>query len=214
MDHNAQTRPRTVTLDAEQTNIVLGALYARKVELKHYLSSYSDVEHGPEPTDLCCKAHRMRFERRAQERASLEANQRDVVALIEPLETEGSGGSKPFEPPEPTGVDLERITLVYRSEVGEEYDQSLSDITSVGMLIDPDTGDDLELVSARLEPEEPHGHHWINILPREIAAVMLDRGGDDRSVRAAQWLAGHENDDRVWEVLGETIDRLTDIANG
>lgn len=152
----------------------------------------------------------MRFQRRAQERASLEASQRDVVALIEPLETEGSRGSEPFEP---TGVDLERITLVYRSEVGEEYDQSLSDITSVGTLIDPDTGDDLELVSARLEPEEPHGHHWINSLPREIAAVMLDRG-DDRSVRAAQWLAGHENDDRVWEVLGETIDRLTDIANG
>ena len=210
MDHDAQTRPRTVTLDAEQTNIVLGSLYARKVELKHNLSSYSDVEHGPEPTDLCCQAHRMRFERRAQERASLEASQRDVVALIEPLETEGSRGSEPFEP---TGVDLERITLVYRSEVGEEYDQSLSDITSVGTLIDPDTGDDLELVSARLEPEEPHGHHWINSLPREIAAVMLDRG-DDRSVRAAQWLAGHENDDRVWEVLGETIDRLTDVANG
>lgn len=39
MDHDAQTRLHTITLDAEQTNIVLGALYAQKVELKHNLSS-------------------------------------------------------------------------------------------------------------------------------------------------------------------------------
>lgn len=46
--------------------------------------------------------------------------------------------------------NLNRVTLVYQDTDGTEYTQPLGDITDVGTLIDPLTGDDLELVGARI----------------------------------------------------------------
>lgn len=38
------------------------------------------------------------------------------------------------------------VILVYVDVLGTEYRQSAADIVEVGTLIDPDTGDDMELV--------------------------------------------------------------------
>lgn len=43
-------------------------------------------------------------------------------------------------------LDMNKVTLVYVSEDGTEYYQPVSDITSSGTLIDPETGDDMELI--------------------------------------------------------------------
>lgn len=48
--------------------------------------------------------------------------------------------------------DPENVFLIYVSEAGEELSQPASDIVYVGTLIDPDTGDDLEVV--RVEVRE------------------------------------------------------------
>lgn len=45
-------------------------------------------------------------------------------------------------------VDLDHVTLLYCSESSQYYEQPLNDLTSAGTLIDPETGDDLDLVAA------------------------------------------------------------------
>ncbi|MDR0592606.1 MAG: hypothetical protein LBG60_04975 [Bifidobacteriaceae bacterium] len=45
-----------------------------------------------------------------------------------------------------TSFPLGDITLVYRSPAGEIFHQPVSDITECGTLIDPETGDDMDLV--------------------------------------------------------------------
>lgn len=47
-------------------------------------------------------------------------------------------------------VELSRVTLVYQDAAGVIHEQPVADITSAGTLIDPDTGEDLELVSVRV----------------------------------------------------------------
>lgn len=47
---------------------------------------------------------------------------------------------------------LRDVTLVYVDKNGNKHEQSLADLTDVGTLIDPDDGDDLELVSAKISP--------------------------------------------------------------
>lgn len=54
----------------------------------------------------------------------------------------------------PTGetkriFNLDEITLVYISEDGQLYYQNASDLPESGTLIDPETGDDLELLGAQ-----------------------------------------------------------------
>ena len=45
---------------------------------------------------------------------------------------------------------LDSMHIVYTDEKGHLYDQSLSDLPDVGTLIDPDTGDDMEIVGYKL----------------------------------------------------------------
>lgn len=45
--------------------------------------------------------------------------------------------------------NLDEITLVYISEDGQLYYQNVSDLPDSGTLIDPETGDDLELLGAQ-----------------------------------------------------------------
>lgn len=52
---------------------------------------------------------------------------------------------------------------------------------------------------------------WSNTVPREVAGVLQDREDAD-SVAAARWLAKHENDDAVWDILGRAVDELTELA--
>lgn len=49
---------------------------------------------------------------------------------------------------------LDEIALVYRDTRGVEHTQPLADITESGTLIDPHTGDDLELSHALIHPAQ------------------------------------------------------------
>lgn len=46
--------------------------------------------------------------------------------------------------------NLDSMIIVYTDENGHLYDQLLSDLPDVGTLIDPDTGDDMEIVGYKL----------------------------------------------------------------
>lgn len=46
--------------------------------------------------------------------------------------------------------NLDSMRIVYTDEKGHLYDQLLSDLPDVGTLIDPDTGDDMEIVGYKL----------------------------------------------------------------
>lgn len=50
--------------------------------------------------------------------------------------------------------ELTDLVLVYRGKNGTEYEQPLADIQEVGTLIDPDDGDDLELIGWRFATAE------------------------------------------------------------
>lgn len=47
-----------------------------------------------------------------------------------------------------TRIDPGLVTLVWRDRLGREYDQRLTDLPETGTLIDPDTGEDLNLAGA------------------------------------------------------------------
>ena len=44
------------------------------------------------------------------------------------------------------GVKPEKVVLWYRDENGGLHSQSVADLVDVGTLIDPETGDDMEIV--------------------------------------------------------------------
>lgn len=52
---------------------------------------------------------------------------------------------------------------------------------------------------------------WDNSVPRALAEALDDRE-DDESCGAARWLAEHENDDYVWDLIGKLLDRITELA--
>lgn len=49
--------------------------------------------------------------------------------------------------------DINALVLVYRSEAGEYYEQPATDLIIAGTLIDPETGDDMDLVGWRTRGE-------------------------------------------------------------
>lgn len=46
--------------------------------------------------------------------------------------------------------NCEDVFVIYISESGEEFSQPVADIAEVGTLIDPDTGDDMEMVRVEI----------------------------------------------------------------
>lgn len=50
--------------------------------------------------------------------------------------------------------DISTLLLVYIDLSGEQHEQPLSDLTDVGTLIDPDTGDDMALIGWKWTREE------------------------------------------------------------
>ncbi|MGW0881327.1 hypothetical protein [Streptomyces sp. NPDC002671] len=52
---------------------------------------------------------------------------------------------------------------------------------------------------------------WDNAVPQALADALRDRE-DAASLRAAAWLAEHENDDYVWQLIGKLLDRFTELA--
>jgi hypothetical protein len=53
---------------------------------------------------------------------------------------------------------------------------------------------------------------WSNTVPRALAEALTDRE-DAESCHAAAWLAEHENDDELWDLLGKLMDRITELAD-
>lgn len=150
-----QTRAFDLALTAEQTRTIIGSLYDTLVDTRRYLSSYRQDDQ-PGPLDTCCDAHRARFEERREQAESLRAREAHLLELIALVEKAEAGtGAEPSLGHAGDAVDPERIVLVYRDERGRAHEQPLVDITSAGTLIDPNTGNDLELVSARVGPNVP-----------------------------------------------------------
>lgn len=54
---------------------------------------------------------------------------------------------------------LAQIILMYTAPDGTVYEQPLTDITTAGTLIDPETGDDMELTGWRFSNEVECGHN-------------------------------------------------------
>ena len=46
--------------------------------------------------------------------------------------------------------DLRKLVLIYRDEAGNLHEQRAEDLPNCGTLIDPDNGDDMELVGWRV----------------------------------------------------------------
>lgn len=129
-----------LSITARQADILLDTLADKSVETDHYLLSYSKDE--PDKTDTCCDAHLARFEQRALQRKALLERKAEVQHLITVVEASRSS------PGSATTVDLSGVTLIYRGAAGKTYLQPLADIESAGTLIDPDSGNDLELIAA------------------------------------------------------------------
>lgn len=199
-------------LTADQVSHVLSGLYDLAQQTKHYLSSYKDAE-TPDDTDTCCAAHFARFDHRRSERRSLETRLGEIKEVISLFEGDGPVGVTA-----PAGAAaLGQVTLIYRDEQGASHEQPLSDLPEVGLLIDPQTGEDLTLdhvlVVATDQEEESADESARGEAPLvgEIAEALRDRG-DAKSTKAADWVLEHSDDLEVWLHIGEMLDRLADAA--
>lgn len=67
----------------------------------------------------------------------------------------------------------------------------------------------LERLIGIIDSAEPAS--WDNSVPRALAEALEDRE-DEESRRAARWLAEHENDDYLWDLVGGLMDRITELA--
>lgn len=133
----------TLVLTQRQTSHLLSALYDKVGETKRYLSSYPSSDQ-PGPLDSCCAAHLERFQENLRQRAALLERQRDTQGLIDMFE------AATFSEQAPLTVRPADADLVYRASDGELLRQPVSDVATVGTLIDPETGDDLEVITVSL----------------------------------------------------------------
>lgn len=67
----------------------------------------------------------------------------------------------------------------------------------------------LERLIEIIDSAEPAS--WDNSVPRALAEALEDRE-DEESRRAAEWLAEHESDDYLWDLIGGLMDRITELA--
>lgn len=200
-----------LVLTESQINTVIGSLYQTLTETEVHLASYRDCGE-PKATDVCCDAHRAIFDERKSQRETLQARLDHVKTLIRQLQrAEEVTGDQD----DGTSVELDpaHVTLLYVDRDENRHEQPLADVTTSGTLIDPDSGDDLEITAARITLTiESQDDGWANSIPRELADALLDRE-DEESERAAEWLAEHENDDVVWNLIGPLLDQITEMAD-
>lgn len=138
-------------ITSTQASTILNALWNKASEINHYLRSFP--ADGPTETDSCCTAHLSRFGEQIRMRDALREQKTQVRELIDRLEVLQVAGAAVGTAQEgTTSIEPSSVTLVYRSVAGEPHEQPLADITGCGTLIDPETGDDLELVAALISP--------------------------------------------------------------
>lgn len=104
-------------------------------------------------------------------------------------------------------ISTDEIELIYRADDGQELTQPLTDVTEVGTLIDPETGDDMEIAEAIIISDDTTGSPVVN----ELVDALRDRG-DDASQHAAEFLAKEGENDDVWFLIGRLLDQITDMA--
>lgn len=107
-----------------------------------------------------------------------------------------------------TKHEPDAVTLVYTDDAGHDYEQPVADVVTAGTLIDQESGDDLPISTVVVITSDS----WDNTVPRELASCLRDRE-DDKSVRAAEWLEDNENEDYLWNLIGDLLDRITELAN-
>lgn len=91
--------------------------------------------------------------------------------------------------PDATMTDYSDMYLVYEDSKGGRHEQPWSDVTYSGSLIDPDTGDDMEIVgwetNAYTRLNIPSDHDTGILLSKELASIFDNGNGEIRSVREA-----------------------------
>ena len=95
---------------------------------------------------------------------------------------------------------LADIVLIYTAPDGEVFEQPLSDITTSGTLIDPETGDDLELTGWRFA----HGENFVVV---EGGLVTNDPGLPVFDLDALD--SDTMDTDHAWDVL-DLCERIAD----
>lgn len=71
-------------------------------------------------------------------------------------------------------VEPEKVMIVYRDYVGNEYTQYASDIVNEGTLIDPDTGDDMEIIGVIGDNDD-------NLEATKVSLVYKDEEGNEHT---------------------------------
>lgn len=131
--------------------------------------------------------------------------------------------SQVYGTPEPRQLEPSQATLIYTDEAGTTYEQPVADLTSVGTLIDPEGGEDLDLIAVRLAPADDEttpvgyrgvdreGRVWNNELPHAIANCLADRE-EPETEQIIAWLHANEHDDVVWATINGFFDDLGRIS--
>ena len=138
-----------------QRALLLAAVHSKAAETRLYLTRY-DVPDKPGPLDDCCRAHLVRYEELREQRNDLRSRLNNLRNLADLIEHSGQT-QQPSQSVSGT-VRLEDVTLVYLDDKGNHYEQPLADVPEVGILIDPDIGEDLTLSSAALRSDPACGH--------------------------------------------------------
>jgi len=141
----------TLQLDDPQATMILGLLYEKRGETERYLRSYPDYDE-PKPTDSCCEFHLVRFEESLRERGVLHQRLARVQGLIETVE------ALTFSEEPSTSVRPDRVELVYRAAGGELIHQNVTELTDAGTAINPETGDDLEIIAVTVGHPNDRAH--------------------------------------------------------
>lgn len=75
----------------------------------------------------------------------------------------------------------DKVELIYVAEDGEEFLQPVSDLVYAGSLIDPDTGDDMEVQDVLLHD----GDEELFAQPAEVQLVYVDEQGEKHTQPAS-----------------------------
>jgi hypothetical protein len=108
-------------------------------------------------------------------------------------------------------LPLSAITLIYTDDNDNRYTQPLSDIDEAGTLIDPQTGDDLSLDHVVVDLTEPMTEQWHDPAVHGLATVV-SRTESPTDPPFIDWLAAHQDDERVQHTVGSLIGRLRAMA--
>lgn len=139
---NATEHDLTLTLSVHEQNLLLDALVNSKLDTQHYLGAQPIGE--PKDTDTCCAAHRRVYEDRKSTEATLLCRQQSQQSLVDRIEAAQQTAQSSQQ------IDPRFVALVYKDESGQMHSQPVSDVITQGTLVDPESGNDLAIISVQL----------------------------------------------------------------